>query len=101
MVKPSDQTKVLKNDSTEERILSAAREEFIEHGSRGARMQAIADRAAEHGVGIRHGHYYAYRLLQRMRIEPEDGVARVSLAHTNTMEEVEKLIEALAPVLRS
>jgi cysteine desulfurase family protein (TIGR01976 family) len=61
--------------------------------------KAIADEAAKHG--IRHGHYYAYRLLQRMGIEPEDGVARVSLAHTNTAEEVAKLVRVLDPVLNA
>lgn len=33
------------DDGTRERILAAARSEFIEHGLRGARMQQIADRA--------------------------------------------------------
>lgn len=33
------------DDGTRERILAAARTEFIEHGLRGARMQQIADRA--------------------------------------------------------
>jgi TetR/AcrR family transcriptional regulator len=34
------------DDGTRERILAAARAEFIEHGLRGARMQQIADRAS-------------------------------------------------------
>lgn len=40
---PSPST--LHDDGTRERILAAARSEFIEHGLRGARMQQIADRA--------------------------------------------------------
>lgn len=61
--------------------------------------KAIADEAAKHGIGMRWGHYYAYRLLQRMGVDPEQGVARISLAHTNTVEEVDRLIAVLVPIL--
>ncbi len=55
MVKPSDVTIQPNRDSSELRILAAAREEFIDRGLRGARMQSIADRA---GVNKALVHYY-------------------------------------------
>lgn len=63
--------------------------------------KAIADVAAKHGIGMRWGNFYSYRLLERMGVPPTTGVARVSFAHTNTMDEVEKLIAALDPLLTS
>jgi AcrR family transcriptional regulator len=55
MVKPSDVTIQINQESAEQRILAAAREEFIGHGLRGARMQSIADRV---GVNKALVHYY-------------------------------------------
>jgi TetR/AcrR family transcriptional regulator len=46
---------MVKNETSESRILAGARQEFIEHGLRGARMQAIADRC---GVNKALLHYY-------------------------------------------
>jgi len=51
------------------------------------------------GVGIRYGHMYAYRLCESLGIPTIPGVARVSLVHYNTVEEIERLIVALDEVL--
>jgi cysteine desulfurase family protein (TIGR01976 family) len=61
-----------------------------------ASIVAFADRA---GVGIRHGHFYAPRLVEALGLERASGVVRVSLAHYNTLDEVERLIGALEPAL--
>ncbi|MBM4107280.1 MAG: aminotransferase class V-fold PLP-dependent enzyme [Phycisphaerae bacterium] len=57
----------------------------------------IALAANERGLGIRSGHFYAHRLCKAMGLEPDDaargGVVRVSFAHYNTPEEVDRLIE--------
>lgn len=45
--------------------------------------------------GLRHGHMYAVRLLDGLGIPREPGVVRASLAHYNTVEEVEGLLAAL------
>jgi TetR/AcrR family transcriptional regulator len=55
MVKPISKTSRVKKAPPEERILKAAREEFVGQGLKGARMQAIADRA---GVNKALLHYY-------------------------------------------
>ena len=47
----------------------------------------------------RSGNMYGVRLLEDLNIDPEVGVARVSLVHYNTEEEVAALITALNEVL--
>lgn len=61
-----------------------------------ADIVAYADRA---GVGIRHGHFYAPRLVEALGLERASGVVRISLAHYNTLAEVDRLISALEPAL--
>lgn len=58
-------------------------------------VQAINAR----GFGMKHGHFYSFRLLRALGLEEEDGVARISLAHYNTVEEIERLTVALDEVL--
>lgn len=59
----------------------------------------IADAAMSQNVGMRWGNFYSVRLLQRLGIDPETGVARASFAHYNTTAEVDRLITALDPLL--
>ena len=47
-------------------------------------------------VAIGHGHFYAKRLVEALGVsEAHGGVVRASMVHYNTMDEVERLIEAL------
>jgi cysteine desulfurase family protein (TIGR01976 family) len=46
-------------------------------------------------VAIRHGHMYAYHLVEALGRDPEDGVVRVSLVHYNTPDEIDRLIEVV------
>ena len=41
------------------------------------------------------GNYYALRLMERLGLEAEGGAVRIGLAHYNTREEVDRLIDAL------
>ncbi len=63
---------------------------FVHEEKSSAEITAVVDRS---GIGIRHGHMYAYHLCEAAGLEPEDGVVRVSLVHYNTPEEIERLIE--------
>ncbi len=49
----------------------------------------------EKKVAIRWGHFYAYRLIQDLDLEKQNGVVRISLVHYNTLEETDRLIKAL------
>jgi cysteine desulfurase family protein (TIGR01976 family) len=55
----------------------------------------VAKRLANHKVMVGGGHFYAWRLLERLGIDPQHGVLRLSLVHYNTPEEVTRLIGAL------
>jgi selenocysteine lyase/cysteine desulfurase len=59
----------------------------------------IVGEVDKHPIGIRHGHMYAYRLVQALGLNPEDGVVRVSLVHYNTVAEIDRLIDVFESVL--
>lgn len=59
----------------------------------------IVNHTDANGIAIRNGHMYAYRLCEALGIDVDEGVVRVSLAHYNTTEEVERLIQALEEIL--
>lgn len=59
----------------------------------------IARAANARGLGIRFGHFYAYRLCKALGLDPDDGVVRVSFAHYNKLAEVERLIAFFDEVL--
>lgn len=69
---------------------------FIHESKSSAEITAEVDRS---GIGIRHGHMYAYHLCEAVGLEPDDGVVRVSLVHYNTLDEIERLIEVLETAL--
>ncbi|MEZ4606032.1 MAG: aminotransferase class V-fold PLP-dependent enzyme [Deinococcales bacterium] len=47
------------------------------------------------GIACSHGHFYGYRIVRALGLEPEDGIVRLSLLHYNTTEESEQIVEAL------
>lgn len=65
----------------------------------GQSSQWIPDRLAEKNIGIRYGDFYAKRLIEDWNLTEQNGVIRVSLVHYNTLEEVDRLIEHLTPLL--
>jgi selenocysteine lyase/cysteine desulfurase len=56
---------------------------------------AVATRLAKHGIMAGGGHFYSYRLLQALGIDPDHGVLRMSFLHYTSPEEIERLIAAL------
>ena len=48
-----------------------------------------------YGIGIRHGHFHAYRLIEDLGLLASGGVVRVSMSHYNTVDEIDRLIAAL------
>ncbi|GMQ76042.1 MAG: aminotransferase class V-fold PLP-dependent enzyme [Gammaproteobacteria bacterium] len=55
----------------------------------------IASQLAERGICVGHGHFYGYRCVDALGIDPAHGVLRFSMVHYNTLEEVEQLTAAL------
>ncbi|MCO5297791.1 MAG: aminotransferase class V-fold PLP-dependent enzyme [Fimbriimonadaceae bacterium] len=58
----------------------------------------IAKAVNRQGIGIRHGHMYSHRLCQALGLDLVEGVVRVSMAHYNSVKEVERLLEVLERV---
>ena len=59
----------------------------------------IARRMDDFGLAIRFGDFHARRLIEFLGIEGDGGVVRVSMAHYNTLDEVDALIRALDEIL--
>jgi cysteine desulfurase family protein (TIGR01976 family) len=55
----------------------------------------VVEQMADRGFGIRDGHMYAPRLMQRLGLPLDRGAVRVSLVHYNTLDEIEGFAEAL------
>lgn len=56
----------------------------------GISPQVVTETLARANIGIRDGHMYAPRLMRRLNVPAESGVARVSLVHYNTMAEIHR-----------
>ena len=69
---------------------------FVHHSKSSREIAELVDRS---GIAIRNGHMYAYRLWEALGLDPADGVVRVSLAHYNTVEEIDRLIAVLDEAL--
>jgi len=54
-----------------------------------------AKRLAKHKIMASGGHFYAWRLLKALGLDPEAGVLRLSFVHYTCPEEIERLIKAL------
>ena len=65
----------------------------------GLTPQAVADRMDDAGIGIRDGHMYAPRLMNRLGLSMATGAIRVSLVHYNTLAEVARFAEVLGTVV--
>ena len=55
----------------------------------------IAARLAAAGLGVGVGNFYAYRLVQALGIDSEDGAVRVSFVHYTSKDEVDRLMQEL------
>jgi selenocysteine lyase/cysteine desulfurase len=56
---------------------------------------------AEAEIGIRDGHMYAPRLMDRLGLSMDKGAVRASLVHYNTVAEIECFGEVLRRVSRT
>ena len=55
----------------------------------------VAEQLAEQGIYVWDGNYYALNITERLGVEDSGGMVRVGAAHYNTLEEVERLKDAL------
>ncbi len=60
---------------------------------------AVAAALAERGVAVGAGHFYSWRTLDALGIDPTRGVVRASAVHYTSHDDVDRLLGALADVL--
>jgi cysteine desulfurase family protein (TIGR01976 family) len=60
----------------------------------------VTEQFANQNIGVRDGHMYSPRLMERLGLTRESGAVRASLVHYNTLEEVQKFGRALAAIAR-
>lgn len=66
----------------------------------GQRSEDIVRQVDAHRIGIRFGDFYARRLIDALGLQDHGGVVRVSIAHYNTAEEIDRLLAALETAVR-
>jgi selenocysteine lyase/cysteine desulfurase len=59
----------------------------------------VARALARLEIGVGHGNFYAYRLLQALGIDPSEGVVRASFVHYTSRDDVDRLIAGLVSIL--
>ena len=67
----------------------------------GVTPAAVTETMARAGIGIRDGHMYSPRLMQRLGLPLASGTIRASLVHYNTVAEIHRFGEALKAVIAS
>ncbi len=60
----------------------------------------VTEELAKQNIGVRDGHMYSPRLMQRLGLSKESGAVRASLVHYNTLDEVRRFGNALAAMTR-
>ncbi|SDH04842.1 cysteine desulfurase family protein, VC1184 subfamily [Pseudomonas abietaniphila] len=65
----------------------------------GVQSEDIVRRVDNHRMGIRFGDFYARRLIEQLGLTRHGGVVRVSIAHYNSVDELNRLVEHLAQAI--
>lgn len=68
---------------------------------RGVLPATVCERLAAEGIGVRDGHMYAPRLMDRLSLSRDTGAVRVSLVHYNTHEEIQRFAAAVRRIASS
>ncbi len=56
----------------------------------------VAEKLGQQGIFVWDGHYYAIAVMERLGLLDKGGLVRIGFAHYNTIEEVDRLLKALA-----
>lgn len=58
--------------------------------------EVVARALARQGIYVWHGHFYALDLMEALQLNTQGGVVRIGFVHYNTMDEIDRLLDALA-----
>ncbi|WP_154232167.1 cysteine desulfurase-like protein [Pseudomonas syringae] len=78
------------------RVTAGDRVPTISFVVEGVQSEAIVRRIDAEQIGIRFGDFYARHLIEELGLTQHGGVVRVSIAHYNTVDEMQRLVEHLA-----
>ena len=62
---------------------------------KGRQSETIVRHLDRFNIGIRFGDFYAKRLIEALGLQSQGGVVRVSMAHYNTVQEIDRLVRHL------
>ncbi|MCJ7513560.1 MAG: aminotransferase class V-fold PLP-dependent enzyme, partial [Anaerolineales bacterium] len=65
----------------------------------GTHPRAIASALGAGGIQVWDGNYYALAVTDRLGLESQGGMVRVGLVHYNTEDEIQRLVDALRPII--
>ncbi len=65
----------------------------------GWRPRPLAEKLAAHKIYVWDGNYYAVNVTERLGVEEQGGMVRVGPVHYNTVEEIQRLGEALEKIV--
>ena len=82
-----------------DRVVNGDRMPTISFVVAGKHSEAIVRHVDKFNIGIRFGDFYAKRLIEALGLQAQGGVVRVSMAHYNTAEEIDRLIAHLDEVI--
>lgn len=77
------------------RVTAVDRVPTISFVVEGVQSEAIVRRIDAAQIGIRFGDFYARHLIEELGLTRHGGVVRVSIAHYNTVDEMQRLVEHL------
>ena len=81
------------------RVTAGDRVPTISFVVEGVQSEAIVRRIDAQQMGIRFGDFYARHLIEELGLTQYGGVVRVSIAHYNTVYEMQRLVEHLAQAI--
>jgi selenocysteine lyase/cysteine desulfurase len=61
----------------------------------------VAEGLSAAGIGVRDGHMYAPRLIERLGLSLDQGAVRASLVHYNAPAEIDRFGQALRDLART
>ncbi len=82
-----------------DRIEPGQRSPTISFAPSNMKATQVATALSRKEIAVGSGHFYAWRCLQGLHLEPTDGVVRISLVHYNTDAEIRRLLTELGTVL--
>lgn len=63
--------------------------------------QQVASYLGDNGIFVWHGHYYAVEVIDRLGLLDSGGLVRIGFVHYNTLDEVDRVLDALADLANS